>query len=702
MDDCFEKTALFWQQLHAKIWAAIRSGSPKTILTTQRYFGTANWNQYGIPASSRNVVRNAFNETARDIPQESSRQNNSRGSSRTYNDELYDSLLRAGAAITEQDALGESGFSFSENATTITKQDVDAIQSIGRKSVNDFNSAEVLKTEAFARRYWRELGTKSPFFRSWFGDWRSNDTSDVRVVRIEKTNQYKAGKTVNLDTGRTISWGNTLRSETWAHGNRRSFENIRCIEGIIQNAVLLDTFVSDPKSKSKLPMTAFMHSLYSIADDGGKIIIYRLFAEEAVPLSGGEPFTRAFELKEIKEVASMPYGVLSENGGLTNGASATNWNVADLFDFVKKNVADFHPKPVHPSILRQDGSPILLYHYTDAEFDSFDVGRSGSNQGDRLGDGIYLSSSPTAFESYGKNRLDMYASIQNPFEMQLSEEQANFVLDRYAATKHDLDAFDGLYREHAMSKLTNPLRVMDYLKEYAKDNKIKVSDILKSLGYDGVHDGNEWVAFDSTQVKSATDNIGTFDGRNSNFNFSENAPTTRQSRLNEAWELFDNNSTPATYYESNPRGFDVKTNNLLRGLMLRNGEDVGGALSDATMERIAGIFEGATRRNALSLSLSSPVRVFEDVTGWGGRTAEERAKNVRNGNLLKNTYYEYGNLQAANRETWIAENMRPVIEATTKQNPVNSCPDGRGAAGAARRIRLRREGLSRLLCRRCK
>ena len=184
--------------------------------------------------------------------------------------------------------------------------------------------------------------------------------------------------------------------------------------------------------------------------------------------------------------------------------------------------------------------------------------------------------------------------------------------------------------------------------------------------------------------------------------FSENAPTKRQSSLNEAWELFDNNSTPAAYYESNPRGFDLQTSNLLRGLMLRNGENIGGTLSDASMDRIAGIFSGANRRNALSLSLSSPVRVFEDVTGWGGRTAEERAKNVRNGNLLKNTYYEYGNLQAANRETWIAENMRPVIEATTKQNPVNSCPDGRGAAGAARRIRLRREGLSRLLCRRCR
>ena len=162
----------------------------------------------------------------------------------------------------------------------------------------------------------------------------------------------------------------------------------------------------------------------------------------------------------------------------------------------------------------------------------------------------------------------------------------------------------------------------------------------------------------------------------------EDAPRTRRGRINEkAGALFDANETPESYFartRETGEEFDNAVNQQLRGMMLRNGENVGGTLSDASMERIAGIFAGATRRNALSLSLSSPVRVFEDVTGWGGRTAEERAKNVRNGNLLKNTYYEYGNLQAANRETWIAENMRPVIEATTKQNPVNSCPDGRG------------------------
>ena len=111
---------------------------------------------------------------------------------------------------------------------------------------------------------------------------------------------------------------------------------------------------------------------------------------------------------------------------------------------------------------------------------------------------------------------------------------SKLVLDRYASAKHDLDSFDGLYREHALSKLTNPIRVMDYLKEYAKDNGIKVSDILKDLGYDGVHDGIEWVAFDPTQVKSATGNIGTFDGSNQKFNFSENSEVKSYERKESA------------------------------------------------------------------------------------------------------------------------------------------------------------------------
>ena len=170
--------------------------------------------------------------------------------------------------------------------------------------------------------------------------------------------------------------------------------------------------------------------------------------------------------------------------------------------------------------VNSDGTPKVLYHNTDADFDAFDVSLSGSNQGQTHGDGIYLSESKDAFAYAGKKQLALYAVIKKPFEMKLSKKQATYVLEKYAATKHDLDKYNGLYRNHAMEKLRSPVRVFDYLSEYANDNGIKVSDILKDLGFDGVHSWGEWVAFDPTQVKSANQNIGSFDRNNPKFRFS--------------------------------------------------------------------------------------------------------------------------------------------------------------------------------------
>ena len=189
-------------------------------------------------------------------------------------------------------------------------------------------------------------------------------------------------------------------------------------------------------------------------------------------------------------------------------------NVTQTQQF-KRWFGDWQKNPKRASkVVNADGTPRVMYHYTDSTFTVFDPARSGSNQGMRLGDGIYISSSKTAFMDYGKNRMDVYADIKHPFEMQLTKAQADEVLNTYAATKHNLDAYGGVYRKHAQQKLMTPTRVMDYLSEYAADNGIKTSDILKHLGYDGIHDGIEWVAFDPTQIKSATDNIGTFDRNN--------------------------------------------------------------------------------------------------------------------------------------------------------------------------------------------
>ena len=337
----------------------------------------------------------------------------------------------------------------------ITMEDVAAIQSIGRKSVNAFSSDEIRTAEPFARRYWRELGAKSPFFRAWFGDWRANDRMPVQLVRVAGADAPKSGRAINADTGRPISWGDRLRSETWAHGTKNALESIKGIDRIIETAVLLDTVAVNPTGKSKLPGTAFMHSLYSLVDDGKGLTLYRLFAEEAVPVGGGDPFTRAYELKEIKKVATAPYGVLSVSGGLTNGAPATTYTVADLFAFVKENVPDFQPKPVHPAMLNADGTPRAVRQGVDATVEVLD-GKTALQDGEAV-----------------------YVKLENPYRAGTAAE----VPGRAA---------------------------------------------LEAGGYDGAvyQDGNggtHYAVLDGTQLKSATDNAGTFDGRNPNLRFSQKA-----------------------------------------------------------------------------------------------------------------------------------------------------------------------------------
>lgn len=169
-------------------------------------------------------------------------------------------------------------------------------------------------------------------------------------------------------------------------------------------------------------------------------------------------------------------------------------------------------------VVNRDGSPRVVYHYTDADFEAFDTSKSGSNQGVTHGDGIYVSTNPTEFAYAGKNRLDLYASIKKPFEMQLTKSQAERVYDKYFAPYHD-DKYK-TYRPHVIEKLQSRSRVFDYLSEAADNGGVRTSDILKELGYDGVHDGSEWVAFDSTQLKSATDNIGMFDKDNPKLKYS--------------------------------------------------------------------------------------------------------------------------------------------------------------------------------------
>ncbi len=433
---------------------------------------------------------------------------------RTYESDNEESRLET---LNKLDGVRFSKDVDTEVDSKITQSDIEQLRSIGRKSISDFTHEDIQKSEKWAKKFYSELGAKSPFFRAWFGDWRANDKSATNITSVSDISAYEAmesmptGTFTNKDSDWSINVGAIGKRDTNSHSGREkiSVKMLSEIQTIIENAVLLDTEVSEKNSSKKHSETLFMHKLYAPVDFNGDLYVAKVTVEE---YGAGDSSKRFYNLRGIKidpaggtPDAKTSYGTMPD--------TRSTYSISDLYSLVKSNDKDFKENSAS-AVVNKDGTPKVVYHYTNGDFTVFNADASGSNQGKTHGDGIYVSTSPTEFKYAGKNRMELYADIKNPFEMELTSEQADYILDKYASKKHDLDAYDGMYREHAKSKLTTPSRVFDYLNEYAKDNNIKTSDILSDLGYDGVHDGSEWVAFSSEQLKSATDNIGTFDKSN--------------------------------------------------------------------------------------------------------------------------------------------------------------------------------------------
>ena len=256
-------------------------------------------------------------------------------------------------------------FSLKDNSdnenSNIDEKDVAAIQSIGRKSVNDFATEDIEKTRKIAKIYNSEMKEKSPFFRGWFGDWRANDITPIKKTKLSNDVVLPGANIINNDTGIGAFLGSQLKRETISHAKGKKSESLRLkmlnnSEELFKNAILLDTYAAPPtgnKSKKSL----FMHSFYGITVDGNIPYLYKMFIEEY--LNNGEVMRRGYEIKDIKTkpVSSSGFDVNAsfsrpEHTGYTNIISTSSKNVnsgkglssliadvntvSDLFNFEKK------------------------------------------------------------------------------------------------------------------------------------------------------------------------------------------------------------------------------------------------------------------------------------------------------------------------------------------------------------------------------
>ena len=229
-----------------------------------------------------------------------------------------------------------------QGAEKITADDVKSVQSVGRKSVNDFTSEDIKKTEGFARRYFKEMGAKSPFFRAWFGDWRANDTSKITVADRKGAAR---GKIKNRDTGWDIQVSRKVFDETSMHRSEKATSGtpyLDYINSIVENAVLLDSYAI-PENKAKSPNSVMMHSLYAIADMGKGKELVKLYIEEINDVNSDGTMKSAYQLQNIENQQSGVIGSGNIPSQITQTADVNT--VSQLFNLVKQKDKNFNPKP---------------------------------------------------------------------------------------------------------------------------------------------------------------------------------------------------------------------------------------------------------------------------------------------------------------------------------------------------------------------
>ena len=274
----------------------------------------------------------------------------------------------------------------------------------------------------------------------------------------------------------------------------------------------------------------------------------------------------------------MPKMPATHNGGYIHSLSEKSSpvkvklkNVTESQQF-KRWFGDWENHPNSASkVVNADGTPKIVYHQTSSDFTIFDPRHEGA--GTRDSDtpfGIFMKSSDKDIGLKGGKQMALYASIKNPFVVhnreeliakltdispdysKAAEELRNLNVDysrKFEEAKeawrnymtewrkeHPDSSRTALYDDEQFNRLFSAEDdVIDEWEAEARKietrSKEAITKDLEANGYDGIfiqqdkgsfgRTTDAYIALHPEQVKSATDNIGTFDGQNPDIRYSD-------------------------------------------------------------------------------------------------------------------------------------------------------------------------------------
>ena len=342
---------------------------------------------------------------------------------------------------------------------------------------------------------------RTPAFKKWFGNWEAkaqwNNVQGIEPLAVAaglvsdeeaKSIYEKIGNSKpNMYDGiRAVFVMNALQK---VQGHKNAALINRCVpilNDLFEGAVPI--YVERERNPKKSNNIVGFHNYLSKVTQDGDNYYVRFTVQELKP---SQILKEKKGKTELHNIAVSDIQVYSEEdinkAGITPVSSGLDSGDNAYPHFVDKRLAEWlaDVKGSVSQVVDENGEPLVVYHGTNNVFNIFDSTKGQRNDAGWLGEGYYFYSGfdDAALYSRGKNGnvMGVFLDVKNP----------------YYATAEDM---------RRLAEANDP----DVSEKFTKD--------LIAEGYDGVYfNGDlrgEWVAFDSRQIKSATDNRGTFDAGN--------------------------------------------------------------------------------------------------------------------------------------------------------------------------------------------
>ena len=481
-------------------------------------------------------------------------------------------------------------------------------------------------------KQWAQVRTKA--FKEWFGDWekalRIAKLRGSTPIVVEFNGEYELnrdsakqwmkdnlrGEYTNADTGEKIQISKVGINEVTAHGSKDEahLKSLSAIPSMIEGAVFIEELTN---SKEHDKYDSYRYYVCGLVIDGvdytAKIVI------------GVKDGSRYYDhrLTEIEK------GTLLDN---LNGLSNSVAEMQNTSSSVGKDTKLISILQANASkIVDENGEPMVVYH--GGTFGIKEYVPNGA---------MHFGSKVAAMErvldtEWGKDNYEIQETSPGEYSWEYADpDDADY--DRSSgrtfasyenALKDAVDSIDGVGIGQYYINAKNPMRVED--KDNAWEDAISIA---QKAGADAIVYENQfedigsdsYIAFSSSQIKSATDNVGTFDAENADIRYSMPADIlAANERFNEELDALTQENadrmifdlgTPSAYLKS--AGVHSKPMKLYGSKIIKKQKKHGFKLEEL--------------RN-LPIAIANPIAVFDNHDEEGNRAILTEL-NTDAGNIL--------------------------------------------------------------------